>query len=88
MLQEARKHAEFLARRDLDSITARLKAFGGEMSTETSRCIERIVFQNTRNNVLHAKFLADVDRVTAYIKAFVDEWSVSRSVSSYSILPG
>ena len=73
MLQEARKHADFLARRNVDRITAPIKAFFGKLRTETSWCIEQIMFQKIRKNGLYANFLANVDRITARIKAFVGE---------------
>ena len=73
MLQEARKHADFLATRNVDRITARIKAFFGKLRTETLWCIEQFMFQKTGKNGLYAIFLANVDRITARIKAFVGQ---------------
>ena len=73
MLQEERKHADFLARRNVDRITASIKAFFGKLRVGTLWCIEKIMFQKTRKDGLYAIFLANIDRITARIKAFVGE---------------
>ena len=75
MLQEARKHANFLVRRNVDRIIAPIKAFVGKVHTGTFWCIEQMLFQKTRENGLYANFLANIDRITARIKAFVGELS-------------